>query len=148
MSSFFPSLLPSKACVTAEVCSLLLLFQPSGYLNPGQPYFLSPYLHRSSPSLLNSSFIFSLFDSIKSIYIIPTDSLITLLLGYNLLVNLSSSPREKKEGMTEVKKEGKKAVVDRWMRSSWGGVATDKQHQTSAGDCDCGPPCFKDILSA
>lgn len=57
---FFPSLLPSKAGVTAEVCSLLLLFQPAGYLNPGQPSSLRPYLHRSSPSPLNSSFIFSL----------------------------------------------------------------------------------------
>lgn len=57
---FSPPSFPLNACVTAEVCSLLLLFQPGGYLNPGQPSFLLPYLHRSFPSLLNSSFNVSL----------------------------------------------------------------------------------------
>lgn len=114
--------------MTAEVCLLLLLFQPGGYLNPGQPSSLHPYLHRTPlpPKLLPHR---QSFDSIKSIYIIRTDSLITFPLGYNLLVNLSSSPggeKKKQEEMTEVRKEGKKAVVDRWMRSCRR-VASDKQ---------------------
>lgn len=104
-----PPLLPSKAGVTAEVCLLLLLFQPGGYLNPGQPSSLHPYLHRTPfpPKLLPHR---QSFDSIKSIYIIWTDSLITFPLGYNLLVNLSSSPggEKKQEEMTEVRKEGKR----------------------------------------
>lgn len=122
-----PPPLTSKAGVTAEVCLLLLLFQPGGYLNPGQPSSLHPYLHRTPfpPKLLLH---LQSFDSIKSIYIIRTDSLITFPLGYNLLVNLSSSPGgdKKARGNDGGKEGGKKAVVDRWMRSCRR-VASDKQ---------------------
>lgn len=129
LSSLF--FLFGASVTAAEACLLLLPFSWVDIWTLSNPLPLLYLLLSLPPLLLLLVPSFAVFNSIKLIYIIQTNSLITFSLWYNLLVSLNlarGEGRRKKEERTEVRKN----EVDRWIMFCWRVAWTKQPSQRSS----------------
>lgn len=102
---FFPSTRPVWQQLRSACCCC---FSAEWLFEPWTTPPLRPYLHISPHPSLPPCLLLLHFDSIKLIYIIRTNSLITSSLAHNLRVSLNSVPPlppKKEEEMMEVRKK-------------------------------------------